>query len=48
MILVFDAAGIDLGLPLMASCLTGMTSCAVAGAAHILGKENVPVYNVRS
>lgn len=45
---VFDASGVDLGLPVMVTCLTGMTSCAVAGAAHILGKENVPVYYVRT
>ncbi|XP_012938813.1 thiosulfate sulfurtransferase isoform X2 [Aplysia californica] len=42
---LFDNVGIDLSKPLVSTCQTGMTACAVAAAAHILGKEDVPVYN---
>ncbi|XP_067680550.1 thiosulfate sulfurtransferase-like [Haliotis asinina] len=41
---LFDQAGIDLGKPLVASCLAGLTACGLSTAAHILGKEVVPVY----
>ncbi|KAH3852513.1 thiosulfate sulfurtransferase-like [Dreissena polymorpha] len=41
---LFDSAGVDLGQPITASCLRGLTACGVAAAAHILGKEHVPVY----
>lgn len=41
---MFDKAGIDLDKPLLVTCLRGLTACSVAGACHILGKENVPVY----
>ncbi|KAJ8308851.1 hypothetical protein KUTeg_013725 [Tegillarca granosa] len=43
---LFDAANIDLGRPVVASCLTGMTACGLAAAMHVLGKEKVPVYYV--
>ena len=43
---VFDSAGIDLAHPVVASCFLGSTACGLAAAAHILGKENVPVYYV--
>lgn len=43
---VFDAARVDLGMPMFVSCMTGMSACTIAAAAHILGKENVPVYYV--
>ncbi|XP_059147616.1 thiosulfate sulfurtransferase-like [Physella acuta] len=42
---LFDAAGVDLTKPVVATCQRGMTACAVALAAHILGKVDVPVYN---
>ena len=45
---VFDASGVDLGQPVVASCQTAMTACGLAAAAHLLGKEIVPVYNVGS
>ena len=45
---VFDEAGIDLAHPVVATCYLGSTACGLAGAAHILGKENVPVYYVRN
>lgn len=41
----FDAAGVDLEKPLVASCGSGMTASAVAFAAHLLGKEDVAVYD---
>lgn len=41
---LFDSAGIDLAHPVVASCFLGSTACGLAAAAHILGKENVPVY----
>lgn len=41
---LFDSAGIDLGHPVVATCFLGSTACGLAAAAHILGKENVPVY----
>ena len=40
---VFNKAQIDLSKPLIASCLTGLTACGLAAAAHRLSKENVPV-----
>ncbi|PVD26774.1 hypothetical protein C0Q70_14452 [Pomacea canaliculata] len=42
---LFDAENIDLGKPLVATCQTAMTACGIAAAAHLLGKEMVPVYN---
>lgn len=41
---MFDSAGVDLGQPMVISCLRGLTACGVAAAAQILGKENVPIY----
>ncbi|XP_041352951.1 thiosulfate sulfurtransferase-like [Gigantopelta aegis] len=41
--ILFDKAEIDLNKPLVASCLTGLTACGLAAAAHCLGKD-VPVY----
>ncbi|WAR19114.1 THTR-like protein [Mya arenaria] len=40
---MFDAAGLDLNRPMVASCFSGLTACGVAAAAHILGKD-IPVY----
>ncbi|KAL4238047.1 hypothetical protein ACF0H5_002758 [Mactra antiquata] len=40
---MFREAGVDLNKPMVACCLTGMTACGVAGAAHVLGKD-IPVY----
>ncbi len=42
---VFDAAGVDLARPLVTTCGSGMTASAVAFAAHVLGKEDVAVYD---
>lgn len=41
----FDAAGVDLDKPLIASCGSGMTASALAFGAHLLGKEDVAVYD---
>lgn len=41
----FDAAGVDLGKPLVATCGTGMTATVVAFGAHLLGKDDVAVYD---
>ncbi len=41
----FVDAGIDLNQPLVASCGSGMTASSIAYAAHLLGKEDVAVYD---
>jgi thiosulfate/3-mercaptopyruvate sulfurtransferase len=41
----FDAAGIDLDKPLVTTCGTGMTATVIAFGAHLLGKEDVAVYD---
>ncbi|GAB1599961.1 3-mercaptopyruvate sulfurtransferase-like [Argonauta hians] len=41
---LFSSLGIDLSKPLTASCQRGVTACAVAAAANILGKEEISVY----
>lgn len=41
----FDAAGVDFDRPLVATCGTGMTATVVAFGAHLLGKEDVAVYD---
>lgn len=42
---LFDTAGVDLNQPLVSSCLTGQVACGLIAAAHLLGKENVALYN---
>ncbi len=41
----FTAAGVDLAKPLVSTCGSGMTASAIAFAAHLLGKEDVAVYD---
>ena len=41
----FDSAGIDLAKPLVASCGSGVTACVIAFAAHLIGKDDVAVYD---
>lgn len=41
----FHAAGVDLERPLVATCGSGMTACVIAFGAHLLGKEDVAVYD---
>lgn len=42
---LFSAVDVDLSKPIAATCLRGMTACAVALAAYNLGRTDVPVYN---
>ena len=46
LVAVFDTSEVDLKKPMVATCETAMTACGLAAAAHMLGKEIVPVYNV--
>jgi thiosulfate/3-mercaptopyruvate sulfurtransferase len=41
----FAAAGINPGRPLVASCGSGVTACAIAFAAALLGRETAVVYD---
>jgi thiosulfate/3-mercaptopyruvate sulfurtransferase len=41
----FDRAGVDLDRPLVTSCGSGMTASAVLFAAHLLGKDDVALYD---
>ncbi|KAL4223489.1 hypothetical protein ACF0H5_016960 [Mactra antiquata] len=43
---MFDEAGVNLNKPMVATCLRGLTACSVIAAAHVLGKEDVPLYVV--
>ncbi|WP_372919594.1 3-mercaptopyruvate sulfurtransferase [Sandarakinorhabdus sp.] len=42
---LFDAAGIDLGKPLVATCGSGITAPVVAFGAALAGKPNVAIYD---
>jgi thiosulfate/3-mercaptopyruvate sulfurtransferase len=42
---VFDAAGVDLSRPLVTTCGSGMTACTVAFALHLIGKNDVALYD---
>ena len=42
---LFDAAGIDLGKPLVATCGSGITAPVLAFGAALLGKPNVAIYD---
>ncbi len=41
----FDAAGIDLDRPMIATCGSGMTANVVLFAAHLLGKQDFALYD---
>ncbi len=41
----FADAGVALDGPLVATCGSGMTACVIAFGAHLLGKEDVAVYD---
>ena len=43
---VFEENNVDFSKPMVASCLTGMTACSLALAAHLMGNSSVPVYYV--
>lgn len=41
----FEKAGLDLAQPVVASCGSGVTACALAFGFYLLGKEDVVVYD---
>jgi thiosulfate/3-mercaptopyruvate sulfurtransferase len=41
----FAAAGVDLSKPLVATCGSGITACVLLFGAHLLGKEDVSLYD---
>jgi thiosulfate/3-mercaptopyruvate sulfurtransferase len=41
----FEAAGVDLGKPIVTTCASGMTSCMDALALYLLGRADVAVYD---
>jgi len=41
----FEAAGVDLARPIIASCGSGITACVIIFAAHLLGKDDVALYD---
>jgi thiosulfate/3-mercaptopyruvate sulfurtransferase len=42
---VFEGAGIDLAKPLVATCGSGLTASSIVFGAHLLGMENVALYD---
>lgn len=40
-----DKAGVDLSRPLVTSCGSGVTACYAALALHLIGKEDVAIYD---
>ena len=41
----FEAAGIDLTKPVITSCGSGVTACVLAYGLHLLGKDDVALYD---
>ena len=41
----FDAAGVDLGKPLVTTCGSGVTACVILFGAHLLGKSDMRLYD---
>lgn len=41
----FEAAGIDLARPIVTTCGSGMTACVLAFALHLIGKDDVALYD---
>lgn len=41
----FEEAGVDLGKPLVGTCGSGVTACVLLFGAHLLGKEDVRLYD---
>ncbi len=41
----FEAAGVDLGKPMVATCGSGITACVLLFGAHLLGKEDARLYD---
>jgi thiosulfate/3-mercaptopyruvate sulfurtransferase len=42
---VFAAAGVDLSRPVITSCGSGVTACVIAFALHLIGKDDVALYD---
>jgi len=42
---LFEEAGLDFTRPVIATCGSGVTACALAFALHLLGKDDVAVYD---
>jgi thiosulfate/3-mercaptopyruvate sulfurtransferase len=42
---LFEAAGIDLDAPLTTTCGSGVTACALALGAYLIGKSDVQIYD---
>ncbi|MDE2620600.1 MAG: 3-mercaptopyruvate sulfurtransferase [Sphingomonadales bacterium] len=42
---VFTQAGVDLTKPVVTSCGSGVTACVVAFALHLMGKDDVALYD---
>ncbi|WP_310532566.1 3-mercaptopyruvate sulfurtransferase [Novosphingobium sp.] len=41
----FTAAGVDLSRPIVTSCGSGVTACCLAFALHLIGKDDVALYD---
>jgi thiosulfate/3-mercaptopyruvate sulfurtransferase len=41
----FEAAGVDLARPMVATCGSGITACVLLFGAHLLGKEDARLYD---
>jgi len=41
----FDAAGVDLSKPMVATCGSGVTACVLLFGAHLLGKSDARLYD---
>jgi thiosulfate/3-mercaptopyruvate sulfurtransferase len=41
----FDSAGVDLAKPMVATCGSGITACVLLFGAHLLGKQDVRLYD---
>jgi thiosulfate/3-mercaptopyruvate sulfurtransferase len=42
---LFDEAGVDFGRPSITTCGSGVSACAVAFALHLMGKDDVAMYD---
>ena len=42
---LFDAAGVDLARPMVTSCGSGVTAAVILFGAHLLGKDDVRIYD---
>jgi thiosulfate/3-mercaptopyruvate sulfurtransferase len=41
----FEQAGVDLGKPMVATCGSGITACVLLFGAHLIGKDDVKLYD---